>query len=221
MVRRHSKQFFPDALVFPGDTVDASDHAADWLPLLRCPGIDALERAVAIAAFRETFEETGIFLAKDASGRDLPPPVVKDCPDFRALVGGSGGALPLDELVHFGRWITPHQSPKRYDTHFFLLRAPDGQIPTHDGSETVALEWIGPVDALTRSRTGERPLLFPTLMNLKRLAESRDIACAFSDARKRPRFTVQPHTERLKDGVLVTIPEEADYGQTEFFTSAL
>ena len=34
MVKRHAKAFFPSALVFPGGTVDPSDHEDDWLPYL-------------------------------------------------------------------------------------------------------------------------------------------------------------------------------------------
>ena len=78
LVRRHQHaSFMAGACVFPGGRVDETDGSADdtW-----CDGLDAarahwpdLEPAEAIAyhvaAMRELFEEAGVLLARDASGR--------------------------------------------------------------------------------------------------------------------------------------------------------
>jgi 8-oxo-dGTP pyrophosphatase MutT (NUDIX family) len=216
MVRRAAETFFPAALVFPGGVVDESDHDEAWLPLVSgADRLDSSERALRIAALREAFEESALFVAHDGRGAALPPPPGCATDDFRALVTASGGHLPLEALAPFGHWITPAASPRRYDTHFFLCAAPDGQEAVCDGAETVALEWVRPSVALARAEAGEREILFPTRMNLRRLAESDTVADALAAARARPRFTVEPRAERRAEGLAMLIPEEAGYGVTE------
>lgn len=86
MIRRHPDQDFASALVFPGGPVDASDQSDDWLPLLvAADGFDAEERALRIAAFRETFEESAILLTRDEAGAALPCPAGEHA-DFRQMV---------------------------------------------------------------------------------------------------------------------------------------
>lgn len=217
MVRRHGNGPFASALVFPGGLVDPADYDDAWLPLLDgAEGLDAEERALAIAAFRETFEEAALLLARDAKGASVGCPAGATS-NFRAVVAASGGRLPVGELAHFGHWITPATAPKRFDTHFFLARAPDGQEAECDGGETVALEWVSPRDVLDRAAAGDLSILFPTRMNLKRLAESHDVASAIAAARSRPPFTVTPVAQRREGGTAVVIPVEAGYGETENF----
>src|SRR5215203_1183767 len=72
MIRRHPEQYFASALVFPGGTVDESDRSDDWLPhVAGGAALSVEERALRIAAFRETFEETSILLARDDAGRHV------------------------------------------------------------------------------------------------------------------------------------------------------
>lgn len=216
MVQRAEDAFFPAALVFPGGVVDDSDRDEAWLPLLSsADGLGTEERALRIAALRETFEESALFIAQDQRGTPLPPPSGCAIAEFRALVAASGGRLSLETLVPFGHWITPVGSPRRYDTHFFLCAAPDGQEAVCDGGETVALEWVRPAVALARADACERSILFPTRMNLRRLAESETVADALAAARARPLFTVEPQAERRADGIAMLIPAEAGYGVTE------
>ncbi|MET0371125.1 MAG: NUDIX hydrolase [Sphingobium sp.] len=217
MVRRHGNGMFASALVFPGGLVDPGDRDERWTSLVSgAGGLEAEERALRIAAYRETFEESALLLARDPSGRSVPCPGDGDMA-FIDIVAASGGTLPLDDLVRFGHWITPEGAPKRFDTHFFLARAPEGQDAICDGGETVALEWVTPRDVLARAADGDLSILFPTRMNLKRLAESETVADALAAARARPLFTVMPKPERLPDGIVVRIPAEAGYGETENF----
>lgn len=217
MVRRHSGDQFASALIFPGGQVDAADRDDAWLPhVADADGFDLDERTLRIAACRETFEEAGLLLARDKSGASVPCPAATDAL-FRDLVVASGGLLSLSDLTHFGHWITPEGAPKRYDTHFFLARAPDGQDAMCDGSEAVALEWVAPRDVLARAAAGDLSILFPTRMNLKRLAESDSVDDAIAAAHRRPRFTVLPRPEKRADGIVVRIPQEAGYGETENF----
>lgn len=217
MVRRHGNGQFASALVFPGGLVDPSDRDDDWLPLLHgTEGLDPEERALTIAACRETFEESALLLARDGEGRSVSC-TIEDRSDFRAVVAASGGRLMFDDLAHFGHWITPAGAPKRFDTHFFLAAAPSGQDAVADGSETVALEWVQPRDLLARAKGGDLSILFPTRLNLKRLAESDSVSSAMAAARVRERFTVTPRVEKRDGGMAVVIPAEAGYGETENF----
>jgi hypothetical protein len=72
-----------------------------------------------------------------------------------------------------------------------------------------------PAAGVELARSGVRPIIFPTAMNLARLAESTDSAEAIAAARARPRFTVEPVLSRHHDGApLVMIPAEAGYAVT-------
>jgi len=219
MIRRHHAQVFASALVFPGGKVDPGDGSADWLPLLvGAERYSAEERGYRVAAFRETFEETGVLLARDESGT----PVTAAAPggDFPEVVRRSGGRLWLDDLVLFGHWITPEFAPRRFDTRFFLARMPEGQEAATDGMEAVAHEWVEPAELLERAGLEHKDLILPTRMNLLLLSRSTDSGTAMADARGRTIMPVMPVRETLADGgAVMRIPAEAGYGVTEHRTT--
>src|SRR5882757_2524805 len=66
MVRHYEIDFSSGALVFPGGSVDAGDHEIIARPELYSggEGLDAGALSFRIAAIRETFEESGILLAR-------------------------------------------------------------------------------------------------------------------------------------------------------------
>ncbi len=61
---------------------------------------------------------------------------------------------PDTELVPFARWITPEQSPIRFDTWFYLATAPAETSPRVDGVEIVDFRWLTPVAALAERAAG-------------------------------------------------------------------
>jgi len=73
-------------------------------------------------------------------------------------------------LVRFSRWITPAQVSIRFDTHFFLVAAPEDAEPVPDGGETVDLGWFTPQGALDAYARDEILLVFPTVKTLEQLA---------------------------------------------------
>lgn len=215
MVSRHADQDFSSALVFPGGTVDASDADEDWLPHLSgAEGLSVTERALRIAALRETFEECGLLLARRRDGAALLPPDDQGR-NFRRAVAACDAVLALDDLVPFAHWITPEVNLRRYDTHFFLIRAPAGQLAHCDGSETVAVTWVNPAVALAQAREGRHKIVFPTRLNLGLLGRNVSIAQALAAARDRTIITVMPRIEKRVDGIAVVIPADAGYDQTE------
>ena len=191
MVERHRQiEFASGALVFPGGKTHAGDldeawdaHASGW------SGTDSLQRALRIAAIREVFEEAGVLLARDA-----------------------GAQLDLDALTVFARWITPSFAAKRFDTWFYVAHAPAGQLAACDGRETVDACWLTPAEALEAAQTGRRKVVFPTRMNLMRLAEARAADEAISQARVRPAYAVEPQVEERPEGKMLVLPEAAGYG---------
>ena len=210
MVRRRSSSHFSSALVFPGGLVDPEDSAENWLPYVYgAEDLDETERALRIAACRESYEEASVVLG--GTKHDFEPDV-----PFIEIVARQNAKLPLGDIARFGHWITPVRAPKRFDTHFFIAAAPGGVEPKCDGDETVSLEWVRPTDAIARAEGGESTIIFPTLMNLRMLAQNANVASALNAARERSVVTVMPRVEKRPGGLVIVIPEEAGYGVTEY-----
>jgi 8-oxo-dGTP pyrophosphatase MutT (NUDIX family) len=227
MVRRHARMAFgASAWVFPGGKVAGADSAENWPELAGGP-LSGAPLALRVAAARETFEESGLLLARRISDGRAPDldvcsrlderraDVEADPSLFPRLLHEAGLRLALDHLVHFAHWITPSFEPRRFDTHFFLVAAPEAQCARHDGREAVDHVWEAPSALLERRARGEARLMFPTRLNLSVLARSHSAADAEQAARSRRVVTVEPQVVE-RDGVKsLLIPEEAGYGLTE------
>jgi 8-oxo-dGTP pyrophosphatase MutT (NUDIX family) len=226
MVKRHHQiDFASGALVFPGGKSHSGDHDQAWADhVLGWEAYDAEQRGLRIAAIREVFEEAGILLAKRrdgaAIGGEACPMDVRQAVDagttsFLEVVRDLGARLDLDALTTFARWITPAVVPKRFDTWFYVVRAPDDQLAACDGRETVDAEWIAPTEALRLAAAGERKVIFPTRMNLKLLAEANDAGDAVRRAAARNLVTVQPQVQERPHGRVLVLPPDAGYGVVE------
>jgi len=132
----------------------------------------------------------------------------------RELAEEANVELPEDApLVRWSRWITPAQVKRRFDTHFFLARAPDGAEPRVDGAECVDLRWIRPADALEAGRSEELTLVFPTIKHLEELAELASVDDALETARGRRVQPVEPRV-LVEGGVAsVLLPGEPGYDE--------
>ncbi len=86
----------------------------------------------------------------------------------RELAEETGVIVATDALVPLGRWITPEQSPLRYDTQYFLAQLPDGQVADYKVSDGELIDsvWIRPVDALERFEDGTLLMSSPVLRML-------------------------------------------------------
>jgi len=225
MVKRHQQiDFASGALVFPGGKTHAGDddpawegHVSGW------SHFDAEQRGLRIAAIREAFEEAGILLAERTDGSPFAEacdPAVREAVDrgeraFLDVVRELGVRLSLDALTVFARWITPTMMPKRFDTWFYVVRAPADQVAACDGRETVDAEWIAPSEVLRLADAGERTVIFPTRMNVKLLAEANSAADAVARAAARPLVTVLPEVKSGPDGRRLVLPPDAGYGVVE------
>jgi 8-oxo-dGTP pyrophosphatase MutT (NUDIX family) len=231
MVQRHHQlDFASSALVFPGGKVDAADH--DPRLRARCAGAAALDDAslaLRMAALRETFEESGVLLARARGEATLLSQervgplearyrgeLLARRVDLAAIAEREDLALACDALVPFAHWITPEFMPKRFDTHFYLAAAPPDQAAAHDGSESVDSRWIAPAQAIAEAQAGRLSIIFPTLRNVVKLARSRTVGEALERARAEPIVTVLPRVGRGADGApVIRIPAEAGYDLVE------
>jgi 8-oxo-dGTP pyrophosphatase MutT (NUDIX family) len=227
MVRHYEIDFNSGALVFPGGSVDASDKEIIGRPELYSggEGFDAAALSFRIAAIRETFEESGILLARPKGSNTLVDAkraaeieaahrtaLCESKTTFPEVLASSGMSLALDELVPYAHWITPEGMPKRFDTWFFLAAAPPAQLGAHDGRESTDSIWVSPREALAGGESGRFKLPFPTTRNLIRLGKQPEVRAALEDVRGRPIVTVMPVMTRLDNGGRrLRIPAEAGY----------
>ncbi|MGY4358759.1 8-oxo-dGTP pyrophosphatase MutT (NUDIX family) [Bradyrhizobium sp. i1.7.7] len=156
MVRHHQIEFNSGALVFPGGSVDAGDNEIVARADLYSggEGLSESDRGFRIAAIRETFEESGILLARaKGAGTPIDARRAGEIADkhrvalnehkisFLSILADNGLQLALDTLVPYAHWITPEGMPKRFDTWFFLAAAPPDQLGAHDGRESTDSIW--------------------------------------------------------------------------------
>jgi 8-oxo-dGTP pyrophosphatase MutT (NUDIX family) len=226
MVKRHHQiDFAAGALVFPGGKTHAGDDDPRWEE--RCLGWgDALphKRPLRIAAIREAYEEAGILLARHLGGAPFRgderataarEDIGRDRRPFIDLIVELDLYLDLEALSVFARWITPPIMPRRFDTWFYVAKAPDEQLAVCDGSETVDAEWIPAAEALRLAEIGERTVIFPTRMNLQLLAEAASADDAIARARARELVTVEPKVRERNGERVLVIPPNAGYGAVE------
>lgn len=215
MVTRRDAGQYASALVFPGGVVDPHDASSDWLEVASgTTAADEDARACRIAAARETWEEVSLLVATSSAEPSVHPEPGRH---FSEVVREHGLQLELDELHFFGRWLTPVEMPKRWHTEFLLARAPEDAEPLVDEEEVVSASWLEPSEVLRRHGRGEQELWFPTLLNLRRLAESASVDEAIQRSVTYPQVTAAVEAERRPDGVLRRIPAEAGYDITELW----
>ena len=140
----------------------------------------------------------GALDAADGDGQDgLRAAAVRELSE-EAAVSLPGGS----ELVPFARWITPAQSPIRFDTWFYLAPAPVAADPRVDGVEIVDWRWIKPAAGLAAFRSGEFELALPTEKQLESLGGFSSAEAALAHARVRV-DQITPIEPRIEDGRIV------------------
>jgi len=191
LLKRNEKSgFMGGYYVFPGGTVDSEDRDAGiWQQhvdmdaeeiVLRLGGGMELEDILAygVAALRETFEEAGVLLVRQAQQREddlericsrrLAEPLSRGW--FRELIVSEGWILAFNRLKRWAHWITPELMKRRYDTRFFLTVLSEEQVCRPDRHETIHGLWITPREGLMGNLDGRIPLSPPTLVTLHELS---------------------------------------------------
>jgi 8-oxo-dGTP pyrophosphatase MutT (NUDIX family) len=183
-----------------------------------------------IGALREAFEESGLLLARPSTARGVGAlfcegAAIETMGAARAAIDrgeesflehcrAAGLVLALDALAPFAHWITPKGMPKRFDTMFYCAIAPESQRALCDGREAVDACWMTPQDALEAGRDGRRKIIFPTRLNLERLAMFDSATRVLAACTESAPVTIEPQI-LSEDGVMVLrIPENAGYVTT-------
>ena len=201
MVKRSlSASFMPGTYVFPGGAVDAADGDAEAAchetaealaeRVGRVTGVGGLALAYTVAALRECQEECGLDLGSTAA------------------------------LQPWSHWVTPLGLPKRFDTLFFVCRAPVGQVARHDQSETTGLEWIVPGAALQAHAAGAFQMEFATVSTVRSLLPfaNRDVQAILDHAAAKahlPPLHPRVKIDETRRVVGVMLPGEPGYAELE------
>jgi 8-oxo-dGTP pyrophosphatase MutT (NUDIX family) len=152
--RRKRASFLPNIYVFPGGRVDRLDRAVpSGISLPAGLGKRLTKRttqahavSLAIAALRETFEETGYLLVDPSKASHLE--TAPQSPFWQAL-RQAGGAPDLTRLDYIARALTPTLSHKRFNTRFFMADANGAHGELLTGGELEDLHWL-PFDEARR-----------------------------------------------------------------------
>lgn len=239
MLRRTLNAAFAGGMyVFPGGRVDDADHGADLEPI--CDGLDdgpasdilQISRgglAYWVAAIRECFEEAGVLLGR----RESEPEAIRFDTDalvtqfeahrarlnagevsFMEICVAEDLQLITDAIHYVSHWITPVGEVRRFDTRFFLARAPQAQVPLHDNSETIASLWVRPDEALERFRAGELAMIPPTIRNLEFLlphATADDALRGAAEVGTPPAILPKLRIDDEGRVIGIAMPDDADY----------
>ena len=223
--------------VFPGGRVDESDGIEELEQL--CDGLDdeyasgLLEipsggLAYWVAAIRECFEEAGVLLARSTKTNQTiafdQPAIVNRFDEARLkihdyslsmveLCRSEDLHLITDSIHYVSHWITPVGEARRFDTRFFVARAPEAQEPLHDSQETIASLWVRPQDALDKLERGELAMFPPTSENLKFLANYKTSDEVLAAAKKVSRpVAILPKLRTNSDGKVIGVLMPGDPG---------
>jgi 8-oxo-dGTP pyrophosphatase MutT (NUDIX family) len=173
---RHA--FLPHFYVFPGGRLDAEDYSAavasDIAPdvadrvALSCPntGDTTMPRALAVAAVRETHEETGLLLGGLGEGGAVRPELA-----------------PLD---YVGRAITPPESPIRFHARFFTCAAELATGDLKGSGELLDLGWRPIRAALSMPIADVTEFMLEEVIRLRRGSSIRAGAPLFSYRNGKP-----------------------------------
>lgn len=144
--------FMPNKYVFPGGAVDLQDY--DIVPATPLNPIDekrlslmapeGVASAIAMAAIRELWEETGLMLGQEGGTNVAVPD------DWRGFFD-QGLSPRADALRFFFRAVTPPGRPRRFDARFFIANSDAIHGSDEDFSEASDelghLHWIDLVEA--------------------------------------------------------------------------
>jgi 8-oxo-dGTP pyrophosphatase MutT (NUDIX family) len=238
MRRGRNQAFMGGAYVFPGGRLDETDAdpelaacigglcAVDAKHLLQETDLpEATALGLFVAAIRETFEEAGVLLARDARGSVVDLSAPETAARFAAyrlelhegrltlseLVRREGLLFAPDLLVPYSHWITPEIETRRFDTRFFLARLPESQVPVHDRMELTESRWLTPAFALAEHAAGRIILMPPTLKTIEELLSFSNTGQLFDAARSQRIRTILPEAFRTADGFGIRLPHDSEY----------
>src|SRR5439155_10507299 len=156
--------------------------------------------AAAVAAIRETVEETAVPIGLTPVPRgdallQLQGALVEQR-DFADSLAAKCLSIDANALTPFARWVPKFHAVRRFDTLFFIAEAPPGEWhPRVIAGECASAAWLPAAEVLERERLGRARLIFPTRRTLERLAQHQSFAEIRADALAYPVEPVTPWVE--------------------------
>lgn len=148
-----------------------------------------------VAGIRELFEEVGVLLCVSEQG--APPDMrqerlgdrlaqkrkdlIQGSTDFLTLLKSERLLCDAGCLGYFSHWLTPEESPIRFDTRFYLAVLPPDQIPLLTSEEVTHSLWVTPERALKFCERETLPMIFPTYSALRTLADFDSLESLFEE----------------------------------------
>ncbi|ATE66014.1 NUDIX hydrolase [Rhizorhabdus dicambivorans] len=216
MVERGSHlAFAANRMVFPGGRVDEDDRiiAVRSELLVAGPEIDPEDLAHRITAIRETIEEIG--LAPGIEGITAPEPIaairaaLHGGEPFSAILAREGLRIDPHGIHPYSRWRPDHELSRRFDTRFYIARAPEIGEAVADGTESHHCVWASAEEHLIAGG-----LIFPTVRHLERLSQISDFPDAVAFAGRYPIVTITPWHEERDGQRWLVIPDDLGYPVT-------
>jgi 8-oxo-dGTP pyrophosphatase MutT (NUDIX family) len=195
MTRRpQHMQFLGGYLVFPGGGIEKEDYSERML--CRCRGLSPVEAQEKlggemspelslghwVAAVRELFEEAGVHFFVNQNDDAAEDDVEKRLAEKRKDLSEGRINLPqlleseqlfcdLSRLTYLFHRTTPEKYKLRFDTRFYLASLPENQSALAFSEEVAESFWLPPRAALDQSESSKFPMLPPTIIALRTLAE--------------------------------------------------
>ncbi|UJR28106.1 hypothetical protein I4U23_009361 [Adineta vaga] len=209
--RSPNMRFAPDISAFPGGKLDPCDLSLEWPKYFSslCD-INRFSKKKAdiykdidhpypglvfrLCAIRETFEETGLLLAKSHTSTSSQYSTVAqlsnnmitewrekirhDASQFLIMCKALQVTPDVHSLYEWTQYLAASIAKVRFDTIFYTaaLSNPYSCSITHDDEETVSAEWLEPDTAMNRYHQGSVNLLPPQIFELARLANFRKLS---------------------------------------------
>lgn len=210
--RAEGMAFAAGAWVFPGGRIDEADERLGLALGLKDGG-------ARVAAVREAIEETAIPVGlSPLPSPDLAAQLQRELlngAEIDALLDQNGLELDLELFVPLARWVPKFHAKRRFDTLFFLARAPDGDwVPNVVERECTGAHWVTAEEVLDRDRSGGLQLIFPTRRTLERLAQHRSFDAMVADARAHAIEPISPWVDEVEGERFIAIPEDIGYPVT-------
>lgn len=212
--------------VFPGGKLEREDSEDDTLRHLDLAPGDLyaalaepeleVETAAGffVAACRETFEESGVLLAAEASAAHAAAATAlsREGRGFAELLERLGLTLAVSRITPWSRWVTPRVPSfmnRRFDVRFFAAVVPLDQMATHDNRETTQSIWLSPRAALEQYWAGEISIAPPQLMSLAELARHDKAGDVLAPAKRRWPRVVRPEPFEFEGARALAYPGDA------------
>jgi 8-oxo-dGTP pyrophosphatase MutT (NUDIX family) len=177
--------------VFPGGKVDAEDYRA----------INHNPSSINLRKPPELSSQDYLKLATQTALRET---------DEEA-----GLSLPADSLQFYSRWLTPKVVDKRFNTCFFMAKAPSN-IVTVDGSEIVDHQWISPSESLALHKSGAIKVPPATYVSLLQLSHFEQAQTAIDALCQTPIY-YRPKLITIDGGMCSLYEDDAGYQDENYF----